>query len=185
MSTEGTSGGEGRRVLVAGVGNVFLGDDGFGVEVVNRMATQELPGGVEVADYGIRGVHLAYELLDGRHDTLIMVDAVPLDGMPGTLAVLEVSADGDHPETTSPDPPSDGVPIDGHGMDPQAVLRLVRRLGGRIPRTLVVGCRPAVLEEGVGLSPPVEVAAGRAVRLVTELARQESAGRGNSEGTDA
>ena len=82
------------RVLVAGIGNVFLGDDGFGVEVVQRIDPTSLPAGVDVADYGIRGVHLAYDLLDGRYGTVVMVDAVPLDEPPGTLAVLEVDGRG-------------------------------------------------------------------------------------------
>ena len=129
----------GDRVLVAGLGNVFLGDDGFGVEVVRRMAGRPLPAGVEIADYGIRGVHLAYELLNGRHQTLIMVDAMPVDGPPGTPAVIEVDAAAAG-ETVSGADPEDplGLPaVDGHGMHPMAVLRLLRRLGGGVERVLV------------------------------------------------
>ncbi|GAA4240988.1 hydrogenase maturation protease [Actinomadura meridiana] len=151
------------RVLVAGIGNVFLGDDGFGVEVVRRVDAGALPPNVDVVDYGIRGVHLAYELLDGRHRTLIMVDAVPLDGPPGTLAVIE------------PDPGADlgeGPAVDGHGMNPVAVLRLLRHLGGDVGRVLVVGCRPDTVAEGMELSKPVRAAVDEAVRLVTELARE-------------
>ncbi|MCO5992971.1 hydrogenase maturation protease [Actinoallomurus rhizosphaericola] len=153
------------RVLVAGIGNIFLGDDGFGVEVVRRVDASALPSTVDVADYGIRGVHLAYDLLDGRHETLIMVDAVPLDGPPGTLAVLEVD-----PEQEPAAPPA----LDGHGMTPQAVLALLRGLGGRIDRVLVVGCRPAVLDERMDLSEPVRAAMDDAVSLVTTLAREEA-----------
>lgn len=166
-----------RRVLVAGIGNVFLGDDGFGVEVVRRMTTTTLPDTVEVTDFGIRGVHLAYELLDGRHDSLIMVDAVPLEGPPGTLAVLEVDEeDCDETEGLAL-PPA----VDGHGMHPQAVLHLLRTLGGMVERVLIVGCRPAVLDEGVGLSAPVEAAMDKAVQLVTELARAEARGEDRQE----
>ena len=151
------------RVLVAGIGNVFLGDDGFGVEVVRRLETTQLPAGVDVADYGIRGVHLAFDLLDGRHDTLVLIDAVPLDDPPGTLAVLEVPLDGE-PEDALATPA-----VDGHGMTPLAVLDLLRTLGGSLRRALVIGCRPAVLDEGIGLSPSVQAAVGPAVRLVADV----------------
>jgi hydrogenase maturation protease len=151
------------RVLVAGIGNVFLSDDGFGVEVVRRVDPATLPPGTDVADYGIRGVHLAFDLLDGRHDTLVLVDAVPLDDPPGTLAVLEVPMDGAPAEELA-------VPaVDGHGMTPLAVIDLLRTLGGSVRRVVVVGCRPAVLDEGIGLSPPVEAAVEPAVRLVAEV----------------
>lgn len=168
----------GRRVLVAGIGNVFLGDDGFGVEVVNRIDATTLPPSVEVADYGIRGIHLAYELLDLRHDTLIMVDAVPLDGPPGTLAVLQVD---DAAEATSSgsgriSPGGSPMAVDGHSMHPQAVLDLLRELGGKIDRVLVVGCRPATVDEQMGLSEPVQAVVDDAVALVTALACEEAAG---------
>ncbi|MDX6739948.1 hydrogenase maturation protease [Actinocorallia sp. A-T 12471] len=151
------------RVLVAGIGNVFLGDDGFGVEVLRRLDPALLPDGVRAADYGIRGVHLAYELLDGTVDTLVMVDAVPLDGRPGALAVLEVGPDdlGD----------DDGTTVDAHGLHPLAVLHLLRRLGGSVDRVFVVGCRPESLEEGMRLTPAVEAAVDEAVGLVVDLVR--------------
>ncbi|MEV0400133.1 hydrogenase maturation protease [Actinoallomurus sp. NPDC050550] len=177
----------GRQVLVAGIGNVFLGDDGFGVEVVGRIDASALPSTVEVADYGIRGVHLAYELLDGRHDTLIMVDAVPLDGPPGTLAVLEVDpptgpASSDPPTGPASAPePSPPPALDGHGMDPEAVLGLLHAIGGGIDRVLVVGCRPAVVEERMGLSEQVRAVVDDAVSLVTELACEEAAKPGRAE----
>lgn len=172
-----------RRVLVAGIGNIFLGDDGFGVEVVRRLDAPGLPDNVDVTDYGIRGVHLAYELLDGRHDTLIMVDAVPLDGArPGELAVLDATgagadADGAEGADAGADGagPSGAPPVDGHGMHPLAVLRLLHRLGGRVGRVLVVGCRPADVGERMGLSAPVTAALDEAVRLVGRLAREEAA----------
>ncbi|GAA0403389.1 peptidase M52 [Acrocarpospora corrugata] len=155
------------RVLVAGIGNIFLGDDGFGVEVVNRLDPAALPATVDVVDYGIRGVHLAYELLDGRHHTLIMVDAMPVDGPPGTLAVVEVDVDG--PGDEGP------MPVNGHGMHPQAVLDLLRGLGGEVRRVLVVGCAPAAIDELMGLTAPVAAVVEDAVRLVTELACQVAA----------
>ena len=159
-----------RRVLVAGIGNVFLGDDGFGVEVAHRIDPATLPDGVDVVDYGIRGVHLAYELLDARYDTLLLVDALPVEGPPGTLAVLDAS-DEDWGGLAA----EHGVPpMDGHGMDPRSVLALLHGLGGGVERVLVVGCRPAVTDEVMGLSPPVEAALGDAVRLVTEVAADEA-----------
>lgn len=166
------------RVLVAGVGNVFLGDDGFGVEVVRRLAAVGPPDGVDVADYGIRGVHLAYDLLDGRYDALVLVDALPLDDPPGTLAVLDVDPDRAGPE---------GVPVDAHSMGPHVVLSTLRALGGRPPRVLVVGCRPAVVDEGMRLSEPVSGAVDEAVALVARLAAAERALAGagtGSEGVD-
>ena len=126
------------RILVAGIGNVFLGDDAFGVEVVRRLDPSTLPTGVDVVDYGIRGVHLAYDLLDGRHHTVVLVDAVPLDDPPGTLAVLDV------------DPTGGGMPVDAHGMHPAAVLALLHDLGGTVDRVLVVGCAPRSSRSGWG-----------------------------------
>jgi hydrogenase maturation protease len=150
-------------VLVAGIGNVFLGDDGFGVEVARRLAAVPLPEAVDVVDYGIRGVHLAYDLLDGAHSTLVLVDALPLPDPPGTLAVLEVPMDGG----TAPDLPA----VDGHGMTPLAVVELLKRLGGEVERVLVVGCRPAVVDERMELSQPVAAAIAPAVALVTDVVR--------------
>jgi hydrogenase maturation protease len=151
---------------VAGIGNVFLGDDGFGVEVVRRIHPTELPDTVDVADFGIRGVHLAYELLDDRYDTLILVDAVPLGEEPATIAVLDASdRAGD----------SEAGPVDAHSMSPDVVLRALQGLGGHIARVLVVGCQPACIEESMGLSEPVQSAVDDAVRVVTDLARREAA----------
>jgi hydrogenase maturation protease len=153
----------GRRVLVAGIGNVFLGDDGFGPEVAQCLQLGEpLPDGVRVADYGIRGLHLAHDLLAG-YDVLILVDALPNDGTPGRVEVIEV------------DPAGLGAgEFDGHGMDPLAVLAGVARFGGTLPDTYVVGCRVATVDETIGLSEPVAAAvpaAATAVRaLLTTLA---------------
>jgi hydrogenase maturation protease len=158
------------RVLVAGVGNVFLGDDGFGVAVVQRLLEgPPLSERVDVADYGIRGVHLAYDLLDGRHEALVLVDALPLREPPGTLAVLAVDVD-DPGWTLRPSDALEAPAADGHGMDPESVLRLLRSLGGRVDRVVVVGCQPAAIEERMGLSAPVEAAVAEAVRVVAEQA---------------
>jgi hydrogenase maturation protease len=149
-------------VLVAGIGNVFLGDDGFGVEVVRRLRGQPLPDGqldgIDVVDYGIRGVHLAYELLDERYETVVLVDALPMGEQPGTLAVLEAD-----PED------ADGAVVEAHSMTPHVVLSALRALGGRPPRVLVVGCQPAVLDQGMALSPPVAAAVDEAVRVVLRV----------------
>jgi hydrogenase maturation protease len=151
------------RVLVAGVGNVFLGDDGFGGEVARRLAAEDLPGWVRVADFGIRGVHLAYELLEG-YETAILVDAAPRGQAPGTVYVIQPEVGGH-----DPDPAGQGVLVDGHGMEPDAVFGLLKALGGEVPRLLVVGCEPGEVGEGMGLSAPVAGAVGEAVAVVREL----------------
>jgi hydrogenase maturation protease len=148
-----------RRVMIAGVGNVFLGDDGFGVEVVRQLAGMSPPAGVELFDVGIRAVHLAYELLAGC-DLLVLVDASARGGRPGTVSVLEV---GDVDVAA-------GQPlIDAHGLTPDSVLALVRRLGAQPRRTLVVACEPAVLEPGMELSAPVRAAVPEAARLIGSI----------------
>ncbi|KQC36762.1 hydrogenase maturation protease [Frankia sp. ACN1ag] len=167
------------RTLVAGVGNIFLGDDGFGVEVVRRLDPASLPGGVDVADYGIRGLHLAFALLDGRYDTVILVDALPSDEPPGTLTVLWPEV-GDAPQVDArqADTPLVGTPlvgapavVDAHGMSPDVVLRLVRDLGGEIGQVVVVGCRPAVVAERMELSSAVRAAVDDAVDLIGDIVR--------------
>jgi hydrogenase maturation protease len=155
------------RTLVAGIGNVFLGDDGFGVETARRLAERPLPAHVEVVDVGVRGVHLAYQLLDG-YDTLVLLDATARGQAPGTLYVIEY--DG----AKSGDSGGAVPAIDGHRMTPDAVLALLDTLcagtGGRPPRrVLIVGCEPASVDEGIGLTPPVTDAVPRAVRLTEEL----------------
>lgn len=150
-----------RRVLVAGIGNVFLTDDGFGSEVARRMAAQPLPDGdgvdVRVVDYGIRGMHLAFDLLDG-YDGLVVVDALPGDGVPGELTVLRVG----------PEDLGEGE-LDAHGMAPVSVLASLAALGGTLPPTYVVGCRPADVGEGMGLTAAVAAAVEPAVRLVHDV----------------
>lgn len=145
------------RTLVAGIGNIFNGDDGFGVEVAQRLARKPMPDGVRVEDYGIRGVHLAYELLEG-YDLVVLVDALGRGEPPGTVFVLEPDVDFD-----------DVPPLDSHQMDPRAVLGMVGEMGGEVGRVLVVGCEPADITEGIGLSPPVAAAVDGAADLVQEL----------------
>jgi hydrogenase maturation protease len=149
-------------VLVAGIGNIFLSDDGFGVEVANRLASVAMPSGVRVADFGIRGVHLAYELLDG-YDRLVLVDAVPMGEAPGTLAVIQPAAAG------APGPDGDAPVVDAHSMSPDVVLATLSRLGGSVEEIYIVGCQPASLDEGIGLSPSVASAVGAAVELCRQL----------------
>jgi hydrogenase maturation protease len=154
------------RVLVAGIGNVFFSDDGFGVEVVHRLDPATLPETVHVADYGIRGVHLAYDLLDGGYDTLILVDAVPLGETPGTVAVLDATAAPWAGQTTT---------VDAHSMSPAVVLQTLHGLGGTIGRVLVLGCQPQAITEAMSLSEPVTAAVERALPRLIELAQTESA----------
>ncbi|MFE7775049.1 hydrogenase maturation protease [Streptomyces sp. NPDC057445] len=160
----------GARTLVAGIGNIFLGDDGFGVETVRRLTEHPLPDHVEVADIGIRGVHLAYRLLDG-YDTVVLVDATARGGEPGTLYVIEAGTPGAH-DTKS-------VSLDGHGMSPDAVLALLDTLCAGTDTTpprriLVVGCEPENVEEGIGLSPRVAAAVPEAVRTVKDLVQHKA-----------
>jgi hydrogenase maturation protease len=153
------------RVLVAGIGNVFLGDDGFGVALAERLASRPLPAGVEVGDYGIRGMDLAYALGEGW-SAVVLLDAAPTGHPPGTLSVIE-------PEIEAVAPT-----LDAHGMDPVKVLALAKALGGPLPRTLVVACAPATVMTGeeeevvATLSPPVLAALDDGVELVESLVRE-------------
>ena len=156
------------RIMVAGIGNVFLADDAFGPEVIGALRDRDLPEGVHVADFGIRGMDLAYRLLDG-YRAAVLVDAAPRGGPPGTVYVIE------------PDPPSAAPAVpEAHGMDPVGVLALAHRLaeGAPLPRVLVLGCEPMVRMTGaepdvvVGLSPPVRAAVGVAVARLEELLRE-------------
>ena len=139
------------RILVAGVGNIFLGDDAFGVEVARRLMGHDLPEGVRVVDFGIRGLDLTYALLDG-YEAVILVDAAPRGGRPGTLYVIEPE------QADQPEQPGPGF-IDVHSMDPVKVLRVARAMGAPARRLLVVGCEPASAGEAedmqMGLSEPV------------------------------
>ncbi len=151
------------RVLVAGIGNIFLGDDGFGVEVAGRLARRALPDGVDVVDFGIRAMDLAYALADG-YDAALMIDAAPRGQPPGTLEVIEPELD-----------PELAVGFEAHGLDPVAVLHFARRFGALPRRTLVVGCEPQDLGDPDGeeihaeLSEPVQAAVDVAVELVCSL----------------
>jgi hydrogenase maturation protease len=143
------------RVLVAGIGNIFHGDDAFGVEVAQRMASRARPAGVAVVDFGIRGFDLAFALLDG-YEMCILVDVVERGGPPGTLYVIE--PDLDHLEPGEQD---------GHGLDPVRVLRLAKEMGGPTGKVLLVGCEPETFgpaEEGqMGLSSVVAKAVDAAI----------------------
>lgn len=151
------------RILVAGIGNVFLGDDGFGVEVVRTLDPGDFPESVRVADYGISGMHLAYDLLEG-YDTTILIDAVSRGEQPGTLLTIELD--------TSPDRAGPQY-LDGHGMQPDAVMELVALLGGTMGRTLLIGCEPADLTEHIGLSEVVAAAVPLACAALTRLVSSE------------
>jgi hydrogenase maturation protease len=160
------------RMLIAGVGNIFLGDDGFGVEVASRLATAGLPDWVRVADYGISGMHLAYDLAEG-FETTILVDATPQGGDPGTVYVMEL--DPGSPSATAA--PGRGIPLlDGHGMQPDVVFGMLNLLGADAGRVLMVGCEPASIDERIGLSEPVTAAVGEAVRIVLDLVRAAEGG---------
>lgn len=149
----------GGRTLVAGVGNVFQKDDAFGVEVVRLLAQRAWPGGVEIADFGIRGIHLAYELLDGC-DLLVLVDAAARGLDPGTVTVVEI-----RPE----DGPPPAAVMDAHGLAPEQVFAAIASLGARPGRTLLVACEPADVTPGMGLSDPVRNALPHAARAVEEI----------------
>jgi hydrogenase maturation protease len=158
------------NVLIAGIGNIFQGDDAFGVEVAQRLARRPLPDGVKAVDFGIRGYDLAYAVMEER-DCTILVDAVPRGGAPGTLYVIE-------PDLTSLDEPSD---VSAHAMNPLNVFRLVKAMGGSWSRVLLLGCEPADLgseEEGkMGLSDAVAAAVDEAVVLAESLVRDLACGK--------
>ena len=146
------------RTLVAGIGNVFLGDDGFGSQAARLLLAEPLPPGVSVVDYGIRGMHLAFDLLAG-YDTLVLIDALPRGGRPGDVTVLEIGEDD----------VGEGE-FDAHGMNPTAVLASLGRLGTRLPpRTFVVGCEPRDVGEGIGLTPEVAAAMSAALSAIRVL----------------
>ncbi len=148
------------KILIACVGNIFLGDDGFGVEMARRLAQRALPPGVTVKDFGIRGFDLAYAMMD-PFDLTILVDACTRGFAPGTVFVLE------------PDPVENQPNLELHGLNPMNVLRMVKSLGGTPGRVLIVGCEPAELgsdnDGKLGLSAPVEAALDQAVALIESL----------------
>jgi hydrogenase maturation protease len=161
-----------KQILIAGIGNIFLADDAFGVEVAARLAQLTFPAGVRVADFGIRGFDLAYALMEG-YETTILVDAFPGEGEPGTLFVVEPDLAGLNSSSHS-----QGF-VEPHAMNPLNVLRMAASMGGELKRILLVGCVPATLgpEEGqMGLSEPVAAAVDEAVKLVESLVNRILAG---------
>lgn len=147
-------------ILVAGIGNIFLGDDGFGPEVLRHVPPYLAETGVLVTDYGIRGMHLAYDLLDGW-DALVLVDALPCRDEPGRLHIFE--AVHASPSTAR---------LDAHGMDPAAVFASLAALGGTPPHTVVIGCEVATVDETIGLSDAVAASVPEAVRAVDKVVAQ-------------
>ncbi|HWE66639.1 MAG TPA: hydrogenase maturation protease [Acidimicrobiales bacterium] len=163
-----------RGVLVAGIGNIFQTDDAFGVEVAQRLAGRILPPGVRVEDFGIRGLHLAYELLEG-YDGLLLIDAVPMGEPAGTLALIEP----ERPEGTGGNQMAPVV--DAHTMSPDVVLATLANLGGSVEKVLIVGCQPADLQDGMGLTPAVAAAVDDAVELCCQVVSEiiQPAGKGS------
>jgi len=153
-------------ILIAGIGNIFLGDDGFGVEVARRLISCTLPEAVRVVDFGIRGLDLVYALQDG-HETTILIDAYPHGQTPGTVSVVELDAN----EISD----SPGNFIEPHSMHPMNVLRMASAMHGQLKRVLLIGCEPASLggDEGhMGLSEPVEVAVEEAIKTTKSLVKR-------------
>ncbi len=160
-----------RRILVAGIGNIFFGDDAFGVEVIRELRGHPLPESVRIEDFGIRGYDLAYAILDGC-DAVILVDATPRGEAPGTIFLIELNPDASAG--------ADGESLDAHSMNPMHVLRMVQTLGGYTGRLYLVGCEPEVLEtEDLELSASVRAAVPAAIdrirSLVSELLSEEPA----------
>jgi len=159
----------GARILIAGIGNIFFGDDAFGVEVARRLAQHSLPDTVRVVDFGIRGLDLTYALLD-PYEVVILVDAVPRGGRVGTVYVLEPVLD----QAGVP-----GAAVEPHSMDPVKVLRMARELGSTIPCVLLVGCEPRPLawedEMQTDMSEPVQAAVDEAITVIKSLVTQKLA----------
>jgi len=156
------------RVLVAGIGNVFLGDDGFGVEVARQLIRAPASPGVAVVDVGIRALHLAYELLDPP-ELLLIVDAVSRGEPPGTLYLIDIDGDAEAHGEMAP-----ATLGDAHGITVSSVLATLRALGGTPPRTRLVGCEPAFIGAAMELSPIVAASVPRAVTMVREAMRGAS-----------
>jgi len=161
------------RILVACVGNIFLGDDGFGVEVARQLMSAPVPPGVTVVDVGIRALHLAYELLDPP-ELLLIVDAVSRGQPPGTLYLIDIDVGSDGHADARAD--AGGMPDvlgDAHGITVSSVLATLRALGGTPPRTRLVGCEPAFVGAAMELSPIVAASVPHALTMVTEAMREE------------
>lgn len=156
-----------KRVLIAGIGNAWQRDDGFGSEVARRLEGRELPDGIAVIDFGTGGLDLAYQVMYG-YDGLLMIDVSRQGGSPGTLYVIEVDED-----EVPGGPVQDGEALNPHAMDPETVLRFIKITGGWPGKVVIVACEPETVDEmGVGLTPVVEEAVERAVELVLETARE-------------
>lgn len=156
---------ESKQILVAGIGNIFHGDDAFGVEVAQEMMQQEWPEAVQVGEFGIRSYDLAYALMDG-YEAVVLVDATQREHPPGTVSLIE-------PDLSELDA-SGGEVVNGHSMNPVRVLQLVQSLGGNLPAMpfYLVGCEPAVLETEngrLGLSEPVQAAVPKAIEMIQSL----------------
>lgn len=174
-----------QRILIACIGNIFLGDDGFGVEVAHRLLHREhklYPPSVVVVDFGIRGIDLAYSLLDG-YDTLVLVDAIPRGRPPGTLYLIEPDLASEKNMQAS------RTTVDAHGMDLVKVLAFARTLGTIPPRILLVGCEPIhhlsgeVTEMQMGLSEPVQAAVDKAISFIDQLIEDLLSAREIEKGT--
>ena len=156
-----------KRVLIAGIGNAWQRDDGFGSEVARRLDHEELPDGVAVIDFGTGGLDLAYQAMYG-YDAILMIDISRQGGEPGTLYVMEVDED-----EVAAGAVEDGEVLNPHGMDPETVLRFIKITGSWPGKVVIVACEPQTVEEmGMGLSPVVEEAVDRAVTLVLETANE-------------
>ncbi len=154
------------RILIAGIGNIFLGDDAFGVEVVRQLALRPVPKGVEIVDFGIRGLDLTYALLE-PYEAAILVDAAPRGGTPGTLYLIAIEPDG--PPGIEPL----SLTAEWHALDPVKVLRLARSMGSTVEKIFLVGCEPQPFEENDDfrqeMSSPVRAAVGEAVGMIESL----------------
>ena len=164
------------RLLIACIGNIFLGDDGFGVEVAQRLMSRQYPESVQVVDFGIRGMDLAYAMLDD-YNMLVLVDAIPRGGSPGTLYLIEPDLSGMTPEKGVE---AGRVALDNHSMDPVKVFAYARTLGAKPMHTLLVGCEPSPMSDDytemqMGLSEPVQAAVDEAVKMIDSLVEQSLA----------
>ena len=147
------------RILIAGIGNIFAGDDAFGVEVMRELTQHPLPEAVFAKDFGIRSYDLAYAMMDG-YSTTILVDATSRGQPPGTVYLIEPDVDAINGQTN----------VDAHCLNPVAVLQLVQALGGKLGKLYLVGCEPEVLDsDEIGLSPSVRAAVPQAVQMIEFL----------------
>jgi hydrogenase maturation protease len=152
-------------ILVAGIGNIFFGDDAFGSEVARRLAYRPIPEHVHVVDFGIRGLDLVYTLLDG-YDAVILIDATPRGGVPGTLYTIDPDLG---------EPGNAHAEIEAHAMDPMRVLAVAQSMGANLKRVRIVGCEPAQLEHEdgyIGLSPQVGAAVDEAITIIESLIQE-------------